>query len=90
MLRLRQCCCHLNLLTSVLGKGEDDQDQVDLAVAMSALTLDKEEQRDAHILKVRERERESGYENSILKKSCYTATVVIFKSCFVAAITSVC
>ncbi len=49
--RLRQCCCHLNLLTSVLGKGEDDRDEVDLEVAMSALTLDRKEA-DSQSLKV--------------------------------------
>ena len=40
--RLRQCCSHLHLLTSALEKEEADQDQVDLHLAMGALSLQEE------------------------------------------------
>ena len=40
--RLRQCCCHLSLLTSALHRSESEQDQddLDLELAMGALSLD--------------------------------------------------
>ena len=40
--RLRQCCCHLSLLTSALHRkeSEQDQDDLDLELAMGALSLD--------------------------------------------------
>ena len=37
--RLRQCCCHLSLLTSALTHTESDQDDLDLELAMGALSL---------------------------------------------------
>lgn len=39
--RLRQCCCHLSLLTSALHRSESEQDQedLDLELAMGALSL---------------------------------------------------
>ena len=37
--RLRQCCCHLSLLTSALTHAESDQDDLDLELAMGALSL---------------------------------------------------
>ena len=41
--RLRQCCCHLNLLTTVLDKNEADREELALELAMGALTLDSED-----------------------------------------------
>ena len=40
--RLRQCCCHLSLLTSALHRSESEQEQEDLELelAMGALSLD--------------------------------------------------
>lgn len=37
--RLRQCCCHLSLLTSALHRNESDQDDLDLELAMGGLSL---------------------------------------------------
>ena len=37
--RLRQCCCHLKLLTSALKQGEADQDDLDLQLAMGTLAI---------------------------------------------------
>ena len=37
--RLRQCCCHLSLLTSALRHNEGDQDDMDLELAMGSLSL---------------------------------------------------
>jgi hypothetical protein len=39
---LRQCCCHLNLLTTVLDKNETDREELALEIAMGALALDSE------------------------------------------------
>lgn len=46
--RLRQCCCHLNLLTTVLDKSEMDRAELALELAMGALTLDSEDV-DSHL-----------------------------------------
>jgi len=40
--RLRQCCCHVSLLTKGLKKEESDSDNLALEVAMGALTLEEE------------------------------------------------
>ena len=43
--RLRQCCCHLSLLATALDKADVEQNaEVALEVAMSALTLDTQKE----------------------------------------------
>lgn len=37
--RLRQCCCHLNLLANAVKSKESDLDHLALEVAMGGLTL---------------------------------------------------
>ncbi len=48
--RLRQCCNHLHLLTSALQGSECDERQLDLELAMGAMSLEDEHTDSARIV----------------------------------------
>lgn len=49
MCRLRQCCCHLQLMTSALKADESDLDNLALEVAMGGLSLGNSDRDDDEV-----------------------------------------